>query len=639
MTSAVHRRRSAIIPQDSDDSIIGEQYAAHEPHDYQVSYVIFRSAMQEKSVYSSLRCKKAWCSKEDIDLFRIMYQDTTMGDMIEDSEGLKLELKMMANVIFRNILAEAPYREKQFSIIGSYNETVEMLVDMQVPTEHFYSNLQLLVQVMPRDPAGINIKPIIRYLQQAFMRQLSLRNPMTLDGILKTLKQCMITIYNSDNEKLIMQTIDLNVAAALTKYVVKDSMFINHALDILSLMSVNTRVLDLFRHLKFQKTLLDLLQTRLNLTDNALLGCFSISLYTLENKFSVDDLRDLKNLVEYFYLQVESRGLKSKVIQDCWVLMGTTKPNTAFGRIIEVEKAKAHMIAVEPTREDSSIRLMSDRTRDPRMVLREDEATHHTGVVRALPPDCVRLDAQLDSIRKEGEKYAQIDDYKLDYELNSVNHIPPESLYIETLKMPVCKPIKGNLALVQVNLEDPLKLKLDCVDESTALIYLRHVYVSCMVEDIVGERMKKAGIDDDGRMVDADDEVRKREEEKIRLAAMPDPDNANYYHINKRLVSPKGTPAKQPMTFGMDSTFVNIEALNQQVHLDDDYYSTSQARVKTMKTTNVNIKDGNDSRSNKNKIIGHTHKDIIDYSTPTAYHDGRVNVFIQSRYTIIRTSA
>lgn len=551
--------------------------------------------------------------------------------MIEDTEGLKLELKMMANVIFRNILAEVPYREKQFSIMGNYNEIVEMLVDMHIPTDHYYTNLQLLVQVMPRDTAGVNIKPLIRFLHQAFLRQLSLRNPMTLEGILKVLKQCMIAVFKTGNEKLMSQTIDLNVAAALTKYVVKDSLFINLALDILSLMCVNMRVLDLFRHLKFHRTLLDLLETRLNLSDSTLLSCFSITLHTLENRFSVDDLRDLKNLVEYFYLQVESKGFKSPVIQDCWVLMGTAKPNTAFSRIIEVEKAGAHMKTIEPIREDSSNRIMLDKTKDPRKTLREDEATHHTGVIRSLPPDCVRLDAQLESLRKEGEKFAKQDDYLPANESRKSHPMPPEYLYIEPLCMPSVKPVNGSLSVVEVRLPDEDKLKLESVDENTALVYLRHVYVHCIVEDVVGERMKKAGIDDDGRMVDADEEIRKREEEKIRLASMPDPDNANYYHINKRLLSPKEyTEKKQPITFGMDSTFVNIEALNKQVYLGDESQSVNQTKGKTQKSTFVNLREGNDSRSAKNKQMGQTHKDYNDNYSPASYHDGKVNVFIQS---------
>lgn len=583
------------------------------------SHFMLLDALCRKKCFMVNKDDQAWCDREEIDLFRMLYQDTTMGDMIEDEEGIKLELKTMANVIFRNILSESPYVEKQFFIQNHYNETIELLVDLQIPSDIYYQNIQLLIKFMPRGVQKIDVRPIIKLLHQVFMRQYNpIRNPLTLEGIMWVIRECMMSIYQRNDNKLIAQTVDVNFAAALVKLVYKDSLFFNYALDILGLLSAHNKVLDLFRRIKFHQTILDLLLTKLNISDSALLNCLTIILYTIEHGFSVDDLYTLQSFVEAFHLQIDDRNSNNPIIQDCWLLMAQAKKSKEIGRIIDVEKAHAHLKVIEPIREDGSNRLHTEPIKDPR--LRKGE---HPGVpssvVRATPPDCAAIDLSIEKVLKESKQYADREDTPA-----SAPSMPPKQVFIKLVSLPQEKTV-SKAKIVEVELDEEDQALQDITDEESALLYLRSLYVNCMVDDIVGERMKKAGIEDDGRLVETEEEIRRREEKNKEDPVFPSNTVVHFIHQKKPPVevAPPGILRRNAdQQFGYDSAFINLDMVNKK---DDE--STSYRGSRNAHSPKIESRNGHSAKE-KTRGLGHTHQDL-DYFSHNEKHS-KVNVYISS---------
>lgn len=537
--------------------------------------------------------------------------------MIEDEEGIKLELKTMSNIIFRNILSEAPYVEKQFFIPNHYNETVELLVDLQMPSDIYYQNIQLLIKFLPRGVQKIDIRPILQLLHQVFMRQYNpIRNPLTLEGILWVIRECMISIYQRNDNKLIAQTADLNFTAALVKLVYKDSLFFNYVLDILSLLSAHNKVLDLFRRIKFHQTLLDLLLTKLNISDTALLNSLTIILYTLEHGFSVDDLFTLQSFVEAFHLQVDDRNSQTAAVQDCWLLAAHAKSSKVIGKIIEVEKAHAHLKVIEPIREDGSKRLHSELTKDPR--LRKGEQGAASGIVRATAPDCTAIDQSIDKLLKEAKQYSERDDVPA-----SAPSMPPKQVFIKLVALPQEKPV-GKTKIIGVEIDDEEVAVQDLMDEESAQLYLRALYVNCMVDDIVGERMKKAGIEDDGRLVETEEETRRKIERAHEEPNYPNQAVVHYIHQKKpsEVASPAITNRNMDQHFGYDSAFINLDMVNKK---DDE--STSYRGSRNVKSPTVENRIGG-SAKDRSRGLGYTHQEIDNYSQYDK--PSKVNVYISS---------
>ena len=550
----------------------------------------------------------------------MLYQDTTMGDMIEDTEGMKLELKTMANIIFRNILAEAPYIEKQFFIPNHYNETVELLVDLQIPSDIHYQNIQLLIKFMPRGVQKIDVRPLMKLLQQMFLRQYSpIRNPLTLEGILWVIRECMISIFQRDDSRLISQTIDLNFATALMKLVYKDSLFFGYAMDILCLLSSHNKVLDLFRRLKFHRTLLDLLMTKLNISDNSLLAAFTIILYTLEHNFGVDDLYTLQNFVEAFHLQIDDRNTKLPVIQDCWLLMAHAKQSREIGKIIEVEKAHAHLKVIEPIREDGSNRLHVESTKDPRGAIGESSVSTQPSVVRKLPPDSNAIDKSIEKLRQESLQFSDRDE-----EGGPASFLPPKQVYINLLPLPQEKQIETT-KIIEVELEDEDVALRDLTDEESAMIYLRGLYVGCIVDDVVGERMKKAGIEEDGRLVETEEETKRREE---RAQEEPNyPDNAVIHFIYQKKPDhtvPADAYTKASTPAGYDSAFINLDMATRNE--EDENRSRRNIHSPVYDQRGQGSQHGGRSRVNN-------HHDYSYHESSHHEKSNKVNVYISSTLT------
>lgn len=552
----------------------------------------------------------------------MLYQDTTMGDMIEDPEGIKIELKTMANVIFRNILAEAPYVEKQFYIPNHYNETIELLVDLQLPSDTYYQNIQLLIKFIPRGVQKIDVRPIIRLLHQVFMRQFSpIRNPLTLEGIIWVIRECMISIYKRNDGRLIAQTVDLNFAAALAKLVYKDSLFFDYALDILSLLAAHNKVLDLFRRTKFHHTILDLLMTKLNIKDTSLLACFTIVMYTLEHGFGVDDLGTLQSFVEAFHLQVDDRNTKLPAIQDCWLLMAQAKQSREIMRVIEVEKAHAHLKVIEPIREDGSKRLLSESIKDPRLRKHDAAASSHPSVVRAMPPDCSQIDQSIEKVLQEAKHY----NYR-EEEAAAGLSMPPRQVFVGLLPLPKEKPV-GKTKIIEVEIDDEEKAIKDIIDEESAMVYLRALYVNCMVDDIVGERMKKAGIEDDGRLVETEEEIQRRLEKSKEPPLTSNDAVIHYIHQKKPAEHPTPQQSRRPAEgpFGYDSAFINLDMITR-----NDGDSQSYKGIRRTAAPSVE-KKGAGSAHGKHGL-GKTHYDFSNQDYSSQYDKpSKVNVYISSK--------
>lgn len=543
-----------------------------------------------------------------------------MGDMIEDDEGLKLELKTFANVVFRNILSEAPYVEKQFYLPNHYNETIELMVDLQIPSDIYYQNIQLLIKYLPRGVQKIDIRPIIKLLHQVFLRQYNpIRNPLTLEGIMWVIRECMVSVFQRNDGKLINQCVDLNFTAALTKLVYKDSLFFNYALDILALLAVHDKVLDLFKRMKFHQTLLDLLLTKLNISDQSLLNCFTIILYTLENGFSVDDLPTLQSLIEAFHLQVDDRNSRLGVIQDCWLLLGQAKQSKSISKIIEVELAHLHLKAVEPTREDGSNRLHSELTKDPRFRKDNSGTSSYSGIVRSTAPDCRTLNASLEKLFQESKQFQDREDLPA-----SAPSMPPKQVFIKLVDVPREKPL-SKMKIIEVELDDEDEAIQDLTDEESALVYLRALYVNSLVEDLVGDRMKKAGIEDDGRLVETEEESRRREERAREEPNYPKDSIVHYIHQKKptESTSPPGSRKHTEQQLGYDSALINLDIVNKREDESMSYKGSKRGQSPSHDNRNV-------GSAKERKGIGHTHVDYGNDSFSQHERPSKVNVYISS---------